>query len=291
MSEKRPNVFIVGAPKAGTTYLYTVLQEHPELFFPKVKELNHFSYDDLTTYGYYKDFKLQSEQKYLKQYVNAYNQKHLVDASVSYFAFASVPEKIARFNPNAKILISLRNPIKRAFSHYQMDQRMGYAPEPFNIYIHRKKEDPYFIQYIQNSLYYENIQNFLKHFKRENIHILFLERMEEEFSGVFDFLNIPQKQNKENSRDPVNVNKAPRNRIARFFQHNRKVVSTLKMVIPKSVIQRYNKYLYKTAETAEIDQQSAEFLTNLFAKDIQSLSELLDIDLFDLWQIKPNTHV
>ena len=47
----KPNLFIVGAPKAGTTFLYTALMDHPEVFFPKNKEPNHFASEELSKGG------------------------------------------------------------------------------------------------------------------------------------------------------------------------------------------------------------------------------------------------
>src|SRR5580698_1501830 len=101
----KPNFFIVGAPKSGTTSLYDYLKEHPQVFLPK-KELYYFCYD-LT-------FRTPpiSENIYLKYYTDANNQKAVGDASVYYLLSPGAAKKIKDFNPEAKIIVMLRNPIQ-----------------------------------------------------------------------------------------------------------------------------------------------------------------------------------
>ena len=283
MLTNKPNVFIVGAPKAGTTFLFAALKGHPDLHFPKIKELNHFSFDELSNNSYYKDYKVKELKKYLSLYAGAEQQKYIVDGSVSYFAFPSVAEKISTFNPEAKIIIALRNPIKRAFSHYQMDQRMGHVDKPFLAYIQGKKDNPHYIQYVQNSMYHENISNYLKYFKRENIHILILEKIDTELPKLHDFLGITPVDSGIDSAARVNENKAPRNSVARYLQKNRKFVSALKFVVPKTMINRFKNLLYKEAPKTTIDTESAIFLYNCFRNDINLLATFLEVDLLQIW--------
>ena len=125
--KNKPNLFIVGAPKSGTSLIWSLLKDHNDIFFSKnpEKEINFFSYDELKSDSYYKSFKINSLERYLNCFKNANNQKYIVDGSVSYFAYPSVPNKIYKFNQDAKIVIIIRDPIERAASHYQMDVRMG----------------------------------------------------------------------------------------------------------------------------------------------------------------------
>ena len=58
---RKPNLFLVGAPKAGSSLLWTMLKEHKDIFFSTnpEKEINYFSYDELIQNSYYKDFKIK----------------------------------------------------------------------------------------------------------------------------------------------------------------------------------------------------------------------------------------
>jgi len=282
----KPNLFIVGAPKAGTTFLYEKLKSHPELFFPKIKELNYFSFDELMSLSYYKDYKIKDVKKYLNFYKKNTSQKYLIDPSVSYFSFSNVPNKIHDFNPNSKIVIILRNPIKRAFSHHQMDVRMGYSKLDIKSYISLGKKDPHFIQYIQNSLYFENISAFLKVFKRENICILMLEEIELDINKLFSFLEISNDATQQEFGERVNENKVATNFISRYMQKNRDVVSILKMFVPKKTSDYFKQFFYKKGIAKKMDKETYNLLYSCFKNDIENLSSLLNLDLISLWNIK-----
>lgn len=283
MNKAIPNLFIPGAPKAGTTFLYSILQKHPAIYFPAIKELNYFSYEDLIQGSYYNDYKIGDQIKYLKQFREGQNHDYRADGSVSYFAYHDVAERIKKFNPDAKLIFTLRNPIKRAFSHYQMDRRMGVSNGTFKECIRADKSNLYYTQYIQNSLYFENISNYLNCFDKKNIHIVFLERMEDEVEGIFNFLNVDKIDLLKDNGEAVNVNKEPANFMARFIQKNRNIITRVKPFVPQKLISFANRLLYKPAKTEALDSESEIFLYNCFKDDIEKLSSMVEIDLVEFW--------
>src|SRR5689334_14600377 len=108
MELKLPNFFIVGAPKAGTTSLYHYLKQHPEVYMSPVKEPNYFSYEETVKQNlYHKEKGVGTFEEYSKLFASA-NGRHkaIGEASVSYLFYASVPEKIKKAVPHAKIVIS-----------------------------------------------------------------------------------------------------------------------------------------------------------------------------------------
>ena len=277
-----PNLFIAGAPKAGTTFLYHVLKDHEDLYFPRVKELNHYSNEALDKLGsYYKDYRVKDHQKYLSHFAEGQNHKYRVDASVSYFTFSDVPTSIKEQCPDARILFILRNPIQRAFSHYNMDVRMGYAKETFTEYIQNQSKHPvHFHQYVKNGFYYKNIKNFIDAFG-SNVHIVILEDIKSEIDGIFDFLQIKQINIDTDKR--FNQNKKPRNFIARILQRNRKLTSRLKMLIPSKISSKLNRHLYKDDNKKVISDLDKNHLKAIYKEDIQKLGKLLKKDLNKLW--------
>lgn len=283
---KGPNLFIPGAPKAGTTFLYEALKNHPEVFFPANKELNHFAYDEIVANSYYNDYKVEDRNKFLKFFSTAKDQKILVDGSVSYFAYPSVAAKLFEYNPDAKIVISIRNPIKRSFSHFQMDKRMGNTESEFIDYIKSDKGTPRYIQYVQNSLYYENTMAFLKYFPKDQVKVMVLENLETELPSLFDFLKIQKQEDGLDADDRVNQNKAPRNFIAKYFQKNRKLATILKFIIPHKLVKSLNGLLYKPAPKEFITEEAENYLNSLFENDINSMSEFLNLDLTSIWNLK-----
>jgi len=260
----KPNLFIVGSPKCGTTFFCEKLKEHPDLFFPKIKELNYFSYNQLNNESYYRDYKVNSLEKYLEFYKNVKNEKYLVDASVSYFTFENIPSKIKTFNPKSKIIILVRNPYKRSYSHYIMDKRMGHANKSLQEYLYDKKSFHY-RQYIKNSKYFEQVKNYEKHFKSENILILELEKFESKFNDVFKFLEIKPINIDFDSK--VNENKIPANNIGRFVQKNRGFIERLKLTIPKKVVNILKKIIYNKAPKTEIPQKDLNLLKSIISSD------------------------
>ena len=282
-----PNLFIVGAPKAGTSFLYHKLKSHPELFFPKVKELNHFSQQEIDALdSYYKDYKIRDRKKYLNFCKPPYETKYAVDASVSYFAFEEVPYKIHAFNPEAKILIVIRNPIKRAHSHFLMDERMGYAKETLSSYIGDKaKNSPHFHQYINNSLYYKNIKNYQKVFGKEAVKIMLLEEIDQELPELFKFLNIADHFDEIDTSERVNENKKPKNILSKMLQNNRNLTSKLKLIIPERIVKKYNGLLYEKAEKQVLSTSDYQMLQEILIGDVEKLETLLGRDLKSVWNI------
>jgi len=273
MEIKKPNLFIIGAPKSGTTLLYNKLKNHPELFFPKIKELNYFSYEYLNKYSYYKDFKIKSEKKYLSFFKNGYNKKYLIDASVSYFTFHDIPNKIKKFNPEAKFIIMVRNPYKRAHSHYLMDKRMGYAD---NSLLHYLKEPTsfHYRQYIFNSQYEKQYKNYEKIFESKKILILELENIHKDYKKIFSFLKI--KPFYVDFTEKVNENKISKNFIGDFTLKNRGLIEKIKLIIPTKVSKYLKKTIYSKGEITPIRKDEAIELKNLIKKDYKKFKTTLN---------------
>jgi hypothetical protein len=263
---KKPNLFIVGAPKCGTTFLYEKLKEHPDVFFPKIKELNHFSYDELKLNSYYKDFKINSRERYLEYYKAVNNERYIVDASVSYFNDFVAHEKIIDFNKDARIIIMFRDPIKRAFSHYKMDLRMGYANLSFLEYLKRKPDDAHFSQYVKNSMYGSSLKNFLKYFDIKNICILNLDEIESDFSKLLDYLKLDVGPTNV-TFNKINANKTPSNIIAKYLQYNRNITSILKLFVPYQISNLFKRYSYSDPKPIQISEEESKFLIHLLRED------------------------
>jgi hypothetical protein len=108
-----PNLFLVGAPKAGTTSLWHYLGAHPEVHLGALKEPHFFTSQKRIYVETVKD-----EVAYLRLFAGARGARYLCDASGSYLHDPSAPESIRRVSPDARIVVSLREPVARAFSSY-----------------------------------------------------------------------------------------------------------------------------------------------------------------------------
>lgn len=279
---RNPNLFIVGAPKAGTTFLWVLLRDHEEVFFSKnpEKEINFFSHEELLKESYYKDYRISDLKKYLNCFRKATNQKYIVDGSVSYFSYPTVPKKIHNFNPKAKVVIIIRNPIKRAISHYKMDVRMGYANKPLLSYIKNSETYPsHYHQYIGNSMYAKHINNYYKIFGKSNVFVMSLDFIDDELVRLYDFLEIRNNSGDRKENKKANTNKTPKNFISRFLQHNRYITTLFKYISPKWLINIMSEILYKEADEIIISNEEKYILYNLFNHDIKKLKEITNIKL------------
>jgi len=116
-----PNFYIVGAAKAGTSSLYSYLKDIPGIFMSPIKEPNYFSRQILPDNHRLKP--IRDENKYLNLFKGAKNETILGEASPSYLVDPGAAELIHYYSPHAFILISLRDPVERLFSHYLMMRR------------------------------------------------------------------------------------------------------------------------------------------------------------------------
>ena len=111
---RRPDFFLVGAPRCGTSAMNTYLNQHPDIFMAR-KE-SHFFASDLTDTRF-----IRSAQEYLSLFDGARNEKRVGEASVLYLYSKHAASEIKRFCPEAKILMILRNPVDlfhSLHSHY-----------------------------------------------------------------------------------------------------------------------------------------------------------------------------
>lgn len=110
---KPPNFFIVGAPKCGTTTLWTYLYEHPNCYMTPTKEPNYFT-TDLQPF-----YKIDSRDEYIKLFEGA-GESHIAvgEASTAYLLSHEAMKNIYNFDPKAKIIVMLRNPVDLVYSYH-----------------------------------------------------------------------------------------------------------------------------------------------------------------------------
>jgi hypothetical protein len=116
-----PDFFIVGAPRSGTTALCNYLRDHPELFISSPKEPTYFG-RDLTPK------KFPTLESYRALFANTGKAKRSGDGSVAYLASDFAAEEIHAFNPQASIIIILRDPVEMMHSLHLKHYLMGIEP-------------------------------------------------------------------------------------------------------------------------------------------------------------------
>jgi len=280
----KPNLFIVGAPKCGTTSLHKYLEQHPAVFMSNPKEVNYFSKEELEAQKlYYQDFKVKDESSYLKLFEKASETQTVIgEASVSYLFYPRVANKIKAFNPDAKIIIILRDPVKRAWSHYLMDKRMGLVKKSFNEIFQspQKTNALFFQQYFLLGNYYTQVKRYHEVFGSDKIFILFskdlIENAEDEMQTLFNFLEIP----------PIKINTSAKHNS--FKDANSDIIKQLysiarlrkftSQLIPTALKNKLQSKLFN-AQPPAMDTEMEKKLRDYYHEEVEGLENLLGINL------------
>jgi hypothetical protein len=200
-----PSALIIGAQRSGTTSLFNYLAEHPDVLPPVGKEIHYF---DLH-YG-------RGLRWYRGRFPFSYRLRSgalTMDASPYYLFHPLVPERAARLLPEVKLVAVLRNPIERAYSHYQHEVRDGRESLSFPEAIDReaerlageedrlRREPGYYshnhhrYSYTRRGLYLEQLRRWLHHYPRSKLLVLQSEMLFRDppgaSSAVYDFLGLP----------------------------------------------------------------------------------------------------
>lgn len=120
MSGRMPNLFLVGAPRCGTTSMYTYLKQHPEIYLSVLKEPHFFSSDlPRPPQG------VADEALYASLFAPAHRERWVGEGSVWYLESRRAPAAIHATSPGARVLVMLRNPVDMIFSLHGLYTRTG----------------------------------------------------------------------------------------------------------------------------------------------------------------------
>lgn len=173
----RPNLFVVGAMKSGTTSLHSYLDAHPSIFMVPNKEPTHFVDGEQLRpvssraweAGFWKD-----QQRYLDLFADAGDAAIIGESSTNYSKrpmIDGVAERIAAFDPGARIVYVMRDPIERTLSHYWHFVRWHEeARDPLTAV----QQEP---RYRAVSHYAMQLAPYLEHFGRDQVEVLTLEAL------------------------------------------------------------------------------------------------------------------
>lgn len=223
-----PNLFIVGAPKSGTTFLYHYLKQHPEIYFSNFKEPHFFGSDLIRKNGAY-NLSLDEYQDLFKT-----DKKIIGEASTFYIFSKDAPEEIYNFNPKAKIIIMLRDLVDLVHSlHSQFvfsgDEVIEDFTQALELEDSRLSGNSIPNQTtVVNKLFYtsnilslpRNIQSFIHYFGRQNIKFIDLDDIKKNpkkvYSETLEFLNIDSNLNIPDFKI-INKNKTYKSKNVRDF--------------------------------------------------------------------------
>lgn len=201
-----PDFLIIGAAKAGTTSLYHYLQQHPEIEMSKNKEPAYFVYKNIRpnnipkhTSDGYKNQLCFTLNKYINNFFYKDGAKKRGENSNEYLYSKYAPKEIYKYNPNIKLIVILRNPVERAYSHYLMNVRSGRETLSFRDAL--KKEKYRIINnyamgwhYKNVGLYYDQLIRFYNLFDSKNIKVYifdnFFKNTIKELQSLYKYIGV-----------------------------------------------------------------------------------------------------
>ncbi len=205
-----PSFLVIGGQRCGTSNLYELLSRHPLIGAALFKEVHYFDikYDRGESW-YAAHFPKICDGEDSKA-----SPRITGEATPYYMFHPHVHQRVARHLPDVKLIAILRNPVMRAYSHYQMEVRDGCEKLPFEEAIEREDErvapdlerltedEDYYgfnhqhFTYISRGHYAEQLERWLTAFPRDRFLVLksedFFAEPDETLQRVFRFLGVPQ---------------------------------------------------------------------------------------------------
>jgi len=244
---ERLDFILAGAQKSGTTALHYFLATQPKITMGDQQEM-HFFDDDAMFAG-----PVDYEQLH-KHYPQLAPSTIAGDCTPSYIYYEPAAERIWQYNPKIKLLVLLRNPVERAFAHWNMQRFKGREPLDFFDAVREEKTriagappaEARRFAYVDRGFYARQLERLFKFFPREHVKVVkfeeFKDKQRETLVSIFSFLGV----------EPV-----------------RSVSSKDRNVVPYERVMNWEERI---------------FLYNLFADDIAQLEQILSWDCAD-WKI------
>ena len=271
-----PTFLGIGAHKAGTTWLYKLLLDHPQVYVPqRLKEVDYFGRNYDKGQAWYESFFPNDDE------ASAYRVQG--EISPSYLYCEECPKRIDSLLENPKLIALLRNPADRAWSNYLFRVRLDNYQDSFESYL---LENP---GGIGQSYYSRAVKNYLETFGHDQFLILIFEQVFADIVGarctIADFLGI----NAEDFPDQAGFAKINKGFVPRFG--NLYALST-RVLAWASKNQQYwmingakrlglKRALSMGAKETPLSMkpETRHKLQQLFSEDIQELEDLLELDL------------
>jgi hypothetical protein len=259
--------------------MYYYLGQHPQVFLPPHKELNYFA-DDLFP-GYI------GEREYLDHFSDAGDASAIGEASVWYLFSRSAAHNIHEFDPDARIVIMLRDPAEMLYSLHSEHYFHGMEQEEdFAVALARNPAPKPLLDYKGVARYVEQVSRYLELFGSSQVHIILYQDIKRDLSGVYRrllrFLDLDVDFKPDFKVH--NANKVPRSILLRRISHLPEVVlQPLRTVLPfrlrRSLIKAITRWNSMYKKRPGLAEELVQSMRMEFAGDVQKLIGVTGLDL------------
>jgi len=279
----QPNFLFLGPDKAGSTWLYTALQSHSQVYLPAVKEL--FFFDRFYEKGW---------QWYSGYFKDAREGRRVIGEICHDYLFSTLAcQRIAHDLPNVKLMVCLREPCQRAFSEYLYQVKVGLLACKFEAAL--KQVDGL----IDRGRYAKHLSCYLQAFHRRQIFVAIFDDLiadpQKFFDNVCDFLGIDHVCLSDQLKQKVLPAARPRSRhLAKLMRSAGwglrqlgfpRIVGKFKDSALLSKIM-YSPYLPN--QKPEISPDTQRYLREIYAPEVRQLDELIEAQLSHRWGYSPD---
>lgn len=290
-----PNFLVVGAAKSGTTSLYHLLGQHPQIYLSPEKEPEYFSFMNEAP-----DFMGPGNQpmnsgiitdraEYLALFEGVSNEKAIGECSTSYLFLPQAAVNIHSTRPHCRIVIILRQPAERTYSHYldhvmSLNEDLSFeealAAEP-----ERQAQNwRWGYQYSSHSRYYQQVKRYYDRFGSGNVLVCLFERLQTEpqnlMADIYRFLGVD-----DDFQPKVGVVHNPGGqprwmRLQEFLMRSNPLKTGLKRLAPPPLREYLRRWLLKAnLQRTALDPQLRHRLVELYREDVLALQGLIGQDL------------
>jgi hypothetical protein len=234
MTQRKPSLFLIGAMKSGTRYLTKLLKSNPSIFISDPEEQSYFVdqaqlrkvWAEMWDGGYWK------EENYLRLFQASGNATILGESSTNYTKMplvTGVAERIHKFDPAARFIYIMRDPVERTISHYWQGVGRGERRSILDAI----KEVPL---YCNVSYYAMQLTPFIEKFGKERVRLLTFELMscpKETMKDIWKWLEIDSSVEPSGVDKPENVRPELVNMATMFgVPHQLRFLPIMRSVIP-----------------------------------------------------------
>jgi hypothetical protein len=293
---RRPDFFIVGAPKSGTTAMYEYLRAHPQLFLPARKELRFFG-TDLEI----RDRHRMTLDEYLAHFAGARDARRVGTAYVWYLFSRGAAREIAEFSPDATIIVMLRNPVEMLPALHAEHLANGNEDIPDFVEALDAEPDrragrripphahlPQGLLYSEVPRYSEQLDRYFQAFGRDRVRIVLFDEFQADTAGTYRALLTSLGVDASfapDSFEVINPRRRVRSERLRHFLARppavprRLIGRFVPACIRRPLYERARRMNVRTVARAPLSPEAAQRLRSLFAPEVERLSTLLGVDL------------
>ena len=269
-----PNLFVVGAPRAGTTSLWAYLGQNPDVLMARMKEPNFFTKMRPRRFPGVKD-----EREYLELFATGGTARYRGEASPNYLSDPATPARIKEASPNARILAILREPVARTYSDYWRRVRHGGERRAFLEVVRSElRSGPGPTSYVGRSLYAGQVERYLRVFG-DAMHVTVFDDLVTDVRAtvrkILEFLELDPSFAASFDAEPLNEFSLPRNSLVRRMYASRRLHRFGRRVVPSLLHRGVEHALLAAGPKPKLDAEARELLQSFFAPDQPRLESLL----------------